>query len=41
MTKPEKLDPNKKLDIELILENLEQYHPSRKGWTWREIPPMA
>jgi len=39
MTKPEKLDPNKKLDIELILENLEQYHPSRKGWTWREIPP--
>ena len=33
------LDPNKKLDIEKILEGLENYHPSRKGWTWRKIPP--
>ncbi len=32
------LDPNKKLDIELILEGLEDYHPVRKGWTWRSIP---
>jgi D-ornithine 4,5-aminomutase subunit beta len=39
MTQPEKLDPNKKLDIEHILEDLEHYHPPRKGWTWREIPP--
>jgi D-ornithine 4,5-aminomutase subunit beta len=39
MTQPEKLDPNKKLDIEHILEDLEHYHPPRKGWTWRETPP--
>ena len=36
MTKP--LDPNVKLDIEHILENLENYHPPRKGWTWRNVP---
>ncbi len=39
MTQQEHLDPNKKLDIEHILENLENYHPRRKGWTWREVPP--
>ncbi len=39
MTQQEHLDPNKKLDIEHILENLENYHPHRKGWTWREVPP--
>jgi D-ornithine 4,5-aminomutase subunit beta len=39
MKRPEKLDPNKKLDIENILEDLEHYHPPRKGWTWRECPP--
>lgn len=33
------LDPKKKLDIEKILEGLENYHPSRKGWTWRTVPP--
>lgn len=38
MTQPDKLDPNKKLDIEHILEDLEQYHPPRKGWTWRKTP---
>ena len=32
------LDPNKKLDIEYILEGLENYHPPRKGWTWRDVP---
>jgi D-ornithine 4,5-aminomutase subunit beta len=26
----------KKLDIEKILENLENYRPRRKGWTWRK-----
>ncbi|MFC2024203.1 D-ornithine 4,5-aminomutase subunit OraE [Chloroflexota bacterium] len=26
----------KKLDIEKILENLENYRPRRKGWTWRQ-----
>ena len=33
-----KLDPNVKLDIESILEGIEDYHPPRKGWTWREVP---
>jgi D-ornithine 4,5-aminomutase subunit beta len=32
------LDPHKKLDIEQILEGLENYHPTRKGWTWRQVP---
>ncbi len=36
MTK--QLDPNKKLDIEEIMQDLEHYHPRRKGWTWREQP---
>ena len=31
-----KLDPNKKLDIHEILDDLANYHPPRKGWTWRE-----
>jgi D-ornithine 4,5-aminomutase subunit beta len=30
------LDPKTKLDIEEILNNLEDYHPRRKGWTWRQ-----
>lgn len=38
MTTQKPLDPNKKLDIENILEGLENYHPKRKGWTWRDIP---
>jgi len=33
-----KLDPKQKLDIEAILTGLEDYHPRRKGWTWREVP---
>ena len=32
------LDPHKKLDIEQLLEGLENYHPTRKGWTWRNAP---
>ncbi|MBK8598504.1 MAG: cobalamin-dependent protein [Holophagales bacterium] len=36
MTKP--TPPNQKLDIEKILEGLENYHPPRKGWTWRDVP---
>ena len=32
------LDPNEKLDIEAILEDLEDYRPPRKGWTWRVVP---
>jgi D-ornithine 4,5-aminomutase subunit beta len=32
----EQLNPNEKLDIEKILENLENYRPRRKGWIWRK-----
>ena len=31
-----KLAPDKKLDIEELLRDLDQYRPRRKGWTWRE-----
>lgn len=34
----DKLDPNTKIDVEAILEDLENYHPPRKGWTWRTVP---
>jgi D-ornithine 4,5-aminomutase subunit beta len=30
-----KLDPDKTLDIEEALRDLEHYRPRRKGWTWR------
>lgn len=33
------LDPNTKLDIPAILEDLEHYRPKRKGWTWRKPVP--
>ncbi len=33
-----KLEENKKLDIENLLEGLADYRPRRKGWTWREKP---
>lgn len=35
----ERLDPQVKLDIEDIVSDLANYHPPRKGWTWRECPP--
>jgi len=38
MTEQKPLDPHEKLDIDLILEGLENYHPTRKGWTWRDVP---
>jgi D-ornithine 4,5-aminomutase subunit beta len=38
MTEQKPLGPHEKLDIELILEGLENYHPTRKGWTWRDVP---
>ncbi len=38
MTQQKPLNPQKKLDIEVILEGLENYHPARKGWTWRDVP---
>ena len=34
MTK--KLDPNKKIDIKELMQDLENYRPRRKGWTWRK-----
>ena len=33
------LDPNEKLDVEALLEDLEHYRPRRKGWHWREQVP--
>ena len=33
------LDPNEKLDIPALLEDLEHYRPRRKGWHWREQVP--
>ncbi|MEW6243474.1 MAG: D-ornithine 4,5-aminomutase subunit OraE [Bacillota bacterium] len=30
------LHPNKKIDIEEVLADLEHYRPRRKGWCWRE-----
>ena len=32
------LDPQEKLDVEGILDSLEGYRPTRKGWTWRRVP---
>lgn len=34
-----KLPKNEKLDVLKILENLENYAPKRKGWTWRQPSP--
>ena len=33
------LDPDEKLDLEALLEDLEHYRPRRKGWHWREQVP--
>ncbi|WP_313757237.1 D-ornithine 4,5-aminomutase subunit OraE [Tissierella sp.] len=30
------LKPNKKLDIEYILKDIDKYKPRRRGWHWRE-----
>ena len=30
------LQPNEKLDVAALLEGLGDYHPRRKGWTWRK-----
>ena len=34
------LDPHSKMNIEKIMENLEDYRPRRKGWTWRKLIPQ-
>jgi len=31
-----KLDPNKKIDIKELLQDLDKYEPRRRGWHWRE-----
>ncbi len=31
-----KLNPNEKLNIHDILKDLDQYHPRKRGWTWRD-----
>jgi len=33
------LKPNDKLNVRTILENLSDYRPRRKGWTWRKVVP--
>lgn len=33
---PAALDPERKLDLEEILRDLEHYRPRRRGWTWRK-----
>lgn len=33
------MDVNKKLNIPELLQNLEDYRPRRKGWTWRKPLP--
>ncbi|WP_031434473.1 D-ornithine 4,5-aminomutase subunit OraE [Methylomarinum vadi] len=34
-----KLDPDNKLDILEVLQDLEHYRPRRKGWVWRKHVP--
>jgi len=31
--------PDENIDVAKILEDLEHYHPRRRGWTWREPSP--
>jgi D-ornithine 4,5-aminomutase subunit beta len=31
-----KLKPNEKLDIDVILKDIDKYRPRRRGWHWRE-----
>ncbi len=34
-----KLEPDRKIDLEAVLADLEHYRPRRRGWTWREPVP--
>ncbi len=34
-----RLNPDENIDVAKILEDLERYHPRRRGWTWREPAP--
>lgn len=31
-----RLDPNRPIDVEEVLRDLESYRPRRRGWTWRK-----
>ena len=33
------MDPNERLNIEELLQDLENYRPRRRGWTWRKPAP--
>jgi len=35
----DRLEKNSKINVPAILENLENYRPRRKGWTWRKLVP--
>ena len=35
------LEPNEKLDVAALLEDLAHYRPRRKGWHWREQVPTS
>lgn len=35
------LTPNEKLNVEEILQDLKDYRPRRKGWTWRTLLPSG
>lgn len=39
MAKQEKLDKDKRIDVEAILQDLADYRPRRRGWTWRTPAP--
>ncbi|MDP2871365.1 MAG: D-ornithine 4,5-aminomutase subunit OraE [Bacillota bacterium] len=35
---PSMLDPERKMDVEVILRDLASYRPRRRGWRWRQAP---
>ncbi|TVP85498.1 MAG: LuxR family transcriptional regulator [Acholeplasmataceae bacterium] len=35
------LDPNYKLDIRFLLNDLDKYRPRRRGWVWRDAKPQT
>ena len=35
------LDPNYKLDIRFLLNDLDKYRPRRRGWIWRDVKPQT
>ena len=36
-----KLSPDKKLDVQEVLKDLDKYRPRRKGWAWRKRENLA